>query len=323
MRHFLIDTDTASDDAVALVMALRHPDVRVEAITVVAGNVPLDQGVQNALHTVELCGSQVPVYPGLSRPLLRPLETAQNVHGQDGMGDIGLVLSGRQPAGPPGSATQVIIDTIHRFPNDITLVTLGPLTNIATALLHDPTIAGLVEQCVVMGGTGRGHGNMTPVAEYNIWVDPEAAHIVFESGMPITMVGWDISYTHATFAPADSAALRALGTPLAHFCVDIQRLVDKFATEITQLDGYDLPDPIAMAVALDPQVAIRTERLHVAIETHSPLCRGQTVVDRLRLTGNQPQIDVVLEASRQRFLDLLYAAVSAQPPDESATSTRV
>ena len=150
-------------------------------------------------------------------------------------GDMGLKLSGRLPAGPPGSSTQVIIDTIHRFAGEITLVTLGPLTNIATALLHDPGIADEVSQCVVMGGTGRGHGNMTPVAEYNIWVDPEAAHIVFESGMPITMVGWDISYTHATFAPADSQALRAVGTPLAQFCVDIQRLVDKFATEVTKL----------------------------------------------------------------------------------------
>ena len=311
MRHFLIDTDTASDDAVALVMAVNHPEIEVEAITIVAGNVPLDQGVQNALYTLELCGSQVPVYPGLSHPLLRQLETAQFVHGQDGMGDIGLPLSGRMPAGPAGSATQTIIDTIHRFAGDITLVTLGPLSNIASALLHDPTIAGEVSRCIIMGGTGRGHGNMTPVAEYNIWVDPEAAHIVFESGMPITMVGWDISYTYATFAPEDSQALRALGTPLAHFCVDIQQMVNKFAIEVTNLEGYDLPDPIAMAIALDPEVATHTVSPHVAIEIHSQLCRGQTVVDHLRLTDNEPNVEVVLEASRERFLALLHAAVQA------------
>jgi purine nucleosidase len=309
MRHFLIDTDTASDDAVALVMALTYPDVQVEAITVVAGNVPLDQGVQNALYTVEMCDSQAPVYPGLAHPMLRPLETAQFVHGQDGMGDIGLPLHGRIPAGAVGSATQVIIDTIHRFAGDITLVTLGPLSNIAAALLHDPTIAGEVDRCIIMGGTGRGYGNMTPVAEYNIWVDPEAAHIVFESGLPITMVGWDISYIHATFSPTDSDALRAIGTPLAHYCVDIQRIVNQFAIEVTQLEGYDLPDPIAMAVALDSTVATRSDRLHVSIETQSQLCRGQTVVDHLRLTGNEPKVEVIFEASRERFLEMLHAAV--------------
>ena len=198
-RHFLIDTDTASDDAVALVLAMQHPGVQIEAITVVAGNVPVDQGVQNALYTVELCGQSIPVYRGMPGPLIRPLETAQSVHGQDGMGDIGLPLTGRSPA--PAHAVQVLIDTIHQFAGDITLVTLGPLTNIAVALRQDPSIAQAVSECIIMGGTGRGHGNVTPVAEYNFWVDPEAAQIVFESGMPIKMVGWDISRTYAVLGP--------------------------------------------------------------------------------------------------------------------------
>ena len=172
-RRFLIDTDTASDDAVALVLALQHPGVQIEAITVVAGNVPVDQGVQNALYTVELCGQSVPVYRGLPGPLTRPLETAQSVHGEDGMGDIGLLLGGRAPAA--AHAVQVLIDTIHQFAGDITLVTLGPLTNIAVALRQDPSIAQALSGCIIMGGTGRGHGNVTPVAEYNFWADPEAA----------------------------------------------------------------------------------------------------------------------------------------------------
>ena len=125
MRHFIIDSDTGSDDAVALVMAMRHPGVEIEAITIVAGNVPVDQGVQNALYTVELCEQSIPVYRGLSAPLSRPLETAHYVHGEDGMGDIGLPLSGRQAA--DGNAIDVLIDTIHRFAGEITLVTLGPL----------------------------------------------------------------------------------------------------------------------------------------------------------------------------------------------------
>ena len=150
MRHMLIDTDTASDDAVALVMALKSPEVQVEAITLVAGNVPVDQAVQNALYTVELCGSSVPVYKGMAAPMLRPLETAQNVHGHDGMGDIGLSLSGRTPA--EGHAVDIIEQTIRRHANDITLVTLGPLTNVALALLRYPSLAGMVKECVIMGG---------------------------------------------------------------------------------------------------------------------------------------------------------------------------
>lgn len=150
MRHFLIDTDTASDDAVALVMALNYPGVQVEAITVVSGNVHVEQAVQNALYTVELCGKQVPVYRGMEKPLLHPLETAEYVHGKDGMGDIGLSLSGRTPIA--GHGVTAIIETIHCFAGDITLVTMGPLTNIAMALLQEPSIVGKVKECVMMGG---------------------------------------------------------------------------------------------------------------------------------------------------------------------------
>jgi purine nucleosidase len=308
MRHFLIDTDTGSDDAVALVMALTNPDIHVEAITVVAGNVPLEQGVQNALYTVELTGANVPVYQGMGAPLLRPHESAQHVHGSDGMGDIGLDVYGRVPA--PEHATAVLQETINRYAGEITLVTLGPLTNVALALLRDPSLARKVSNCVVMGGTGRGHGNVTPVAEYNIWVDPEAAQIVFESGMPITMVGWDISYTYATLNEAEAARLRAVGTPLASFCVDIQAALIKFATETSGLEGFDLPDPIAMAVAIDPSIVTESKRLFVAIETGGLWCRGQTVVDLLGVTGRNPNVDIVVEASRERFLQMLHEAVA-------------
>jgi purine nucleosidase len=312
VRPFLIDTDTASDDAVALVMAVLHPEVQVTAITLVAGNVPIDQGLQNALYTLELCQRQVPVYRGAESPLMRKLGTAQDVHGTDGMGDIGLPLSGRTPT--TGHAVQVIVDTINRYAGEITLVTLGPLTNIALALMLDPTIAHKVSRCVVMGGTGQGYGNVTPVAEYNIWVDPEAAKIVFASGLPITMVGWDISRLFAVFTPQEALDIRSLGTPLAQFCMDIQLRVQSFGQEVTHLRGFDLPDPIAMAVALDPSVATDVRRLNVAIETDSDLCRGQTVVDVLGLTTRPPNADVVLSASREAFVRLLTDALLTPVP---------
>jgi purine nucleosidase len=306
-RHFIIDTDTASDDAVALVMAMRHPGVQIEAITVVAGNVPVDQGVQNALYTVELCQQAVPVYRGMPAPLVRPLETAQFVHGQDGMGDIGLPLYGRQPAA--GDAVSVLIETIHRFAGNITLLALGPLTNVATALRKEPMIADEVSECVIMGGTGRGHGNITPVGEYNLWADPEAAKIVFESGMPLKMVGWDISRTYAVLDPQNTAELRAIGTPLAEFCVDIQDALRKFAMTQSKLTGFDLPDPIATAIALQPEIATETKHLFVTIETQSELCRGQSVVDHNAILGQEPNTEVVLKASRELFWDMLCEAV--------------
>ena len=305
MRRLLVDTDTAADDPVALVMALRHPDVRVEAITVVAGNVPVDQGVQNALYTLELLKERVPVFRGAEAPLLAPLKTSQFIHGEDGMGDIGLPLQGREPH--PGHAVDALLETAACYPGEVELVTLGPLTNVAMALHKDPSFARKVKGCVMMCGASDHLGNITPVAEYNVWVDPEAAKVVFSSGMPLKMVGWDISRKHAVFTPDESAKLRGVGTPLAEFCVDIQRVV------LNQWDGgFELPDPIAMAVALDPAIATRTERRFVAVETGGEWCRGQTVVGRHEITGvseYEPNVEVVEEASRERFLELLYEAV--------------
>jgi purine nucleosidase len=307
MRKMIIDTDTGSDDAVALVMALGHPDIQVTAITVVAGNVSLDKAVQNALYTVELCGAQTPVYAGRADPLLRHLQHAEHVHGSDGMGDIGLPLSGRAPA--PGHAADVLREQISAAPGEITLVTLGPLTNIALALLRDPSLAHMVAHCYIMGGASDSYGNVSPVAEFNIWADPEAAQIVFDSGMPITMVGWDISRLYAVFDPQQAAALRAIGTPLAHFCVDIQATLMQFALNHTRLAGFDLPDPITMAVAIDPSVATRTLRAPVLVVGGDGPCRGQTIIDHHNKLGRPHAVDVVLEADRTRFDALLELAV--------------
>lgn len=302
MARFLIDTDTASDDAVALIMALREPSVVVEAITVVAGNVPLPQAVQNALYTVELCASDVPVYPGLAAPLLRDLHTAQDVHGDDGLGDIGLPLVGRRPA--DGHAVDVIIDTIMGAPGEIVLVTLGPLSNVATALLREPAIATAVKHCYVMGGVGAGHGNVSPLAEFNFFVDPEAVKVVLRSGMPLTHIGWDISVTSAVYSTEEARRLRAIGTPFAEFTVDIQAVLDDYAKEVSGLDGFDLPDPIAMAVAIDPTIAT-CRRVHVDIVTGDGEARGRDIIDWRGLTGRPANVDVVTEVPQAAFRTML------------------
>ena len=306
LARLLIDTDTASDDAVALLMALRAEAARVVAITIVAGNVPLPQAIQNALYTRDLVSGTAPVYAGRAGPRVGELRTAQFVHGEDGMGDIGLGLSGRQP--DDGDAVDVLIDVVRAEPGELTLVTLGPLTNVAEAFERAPDLAGKLDRLVLMGGTADAVGNMTAVAEFNVWVDPEAAQIVFGSGAPIEMVGWDISRKYAAFDEDEQQTLRALG-PLGEFAVDTQATLNGWAREKTGLPGFDYPDPIAMAVALDPGVATSTRRLHVDVETRGELTRGQTVVDHLGLTEQPPNADIVLEASRERFLQLLRDAL--------------
>ncbi|EGJ28970.1 MAG: nucleoside hydrolase [Moorea sp. SIO4E2] len=218
MRKFLIDTDTASDDAVALLMAHRWPDVQVEAITIVSGNVPVEQGAKNALYTVQMCGASTPVYLGCPKPMLRPCQYAQWFHGEDGMGNMHYPEPQAKPQLAHG--VDIIIDTIKTNPKEITLVTLGPLTNIAIALLRAPEIASLVKRCVIMGGAANVVGNVTPAAEYNIWVDPDAAKIVFHSGMPMEMVGWELSRGEAALLPDEIAQIKNLGTDIARFAVD-------------------------------------------------------------------------------------------------------
>ena len=302
MRRLLIDTDTASDDAVALVMALRDPQVRVEAITVVAGNVPVEQGVQNALYVVELCGSDVPVFAGLARPIMRDLETAENVHGSDGMGDIGLELVDRVPS--EGRAVDVLVEAFLAEPGQIDLVTLGPLTNVAAALLRAPELANAIGHCYVMGGTGAGTGNVTPLGEFNFWCDPEAAKVVLRSGLALTMIGWDISVASATFNPDQASELRSIGTSYAEFAVDIQAVLNEFALSETHLPGFDLPDPIAMAVAIDPSIA-ETESRHVDVEIGDGHARGHDIVDWLGVTGVAPNVHVVKRVSRDTFVAML------------------
>lgn len=304
MRKWIIDTDTASDDAVALVLALQADSIEIEAITVVAGNVGLDQGLQNALYCVELCGGKVPVYAGAAKPILRALSTAQFVHGADGMGDIGLPLKGRIPA--QGHAIDVIIEKIQQFPGEIELITLGPLTNIAIALLKEPSIAQQVKCCHLMGAVGQGPGNITAVSEYNIWVDPEAAQIVFNSGIPIRMAGWDIAVNHAFFNDEEIAVWRQKKSSLAQFALDIQGGKYAFNKKITGQAGFELPDPIAVAMALDETMITKQKTMGVQVILGDGPTRGQVIIDHINVMPDAPKVEVVLEVYTQQFKDLLF-----------------
>jgi purine nucleosidase len=264
-------------------------------------------GVQNALYTAELCAATAPIYAGAAKPLTRELGTAQFVHGEDGMGDIGLNLSGRTPAS--GNAVDKLIEAIQLHTGYIELVTLGPLTNIALALQQDPSIAKAVKRCVIMGAVADHIGNVTQVAEFNMWVDPEAVDVVLRSGMHLEFVGWDISRTEAVVTPQESAMIRSLGTERANFSVDIQRVLEKFCAEETHLNGFDLPDPIAMAYALDTSVATEVHHWYLASETSSELTRGMVVMDTLGVMHQEPNAFVVTRASHEKFMSMLVDAL--------------
>ena len=318
-RVFLIDTDTASDDAVALIMALRAPGVRVAAITTVAGNVEVQQATRNALYTAELCGSDVPVYVGAQKPLLRVHENATWFHGRDGLGDHGYPPPRR--AADKAHAVEAIIQTVEANPG-LVMVTLGPLTNVALALARKPQIAAQVSRCVVMGGAPCCEGNVTPAAEYNIWVDPEAARMVLRGGLPVELIGWQLSRGDAVLNARDIDFALGIDTARARFAIECNSRAREAYLKQTGEHGISLPDPVAMAVAIDPTICTAASRHYVDVETGSELTRGMTVVDRLNVAGNHrnaviwaelltkgPNASVCWSIDVQRCKDALFSAL--------------
>ena len=323
MGKFIIDADTGSDDAVAILLALRDPSVEILGISIVSGNVPLELGILNTKSTMELCEQDIKVYAGSNKPLSREYKEIHNldefmyhvksespisasgqcVHGIDGMGDIGIYPKNKTYEKESG--VDFLIKSINEQPNEITVVTLGPLTNIAKAIEKDPSITEKVKHCYVMGGTSDGSGNVSAAAEYNIWVDPEAAKIVFDSGMKITMVGWDNSYKYAMLKEDEMSLLRSLKTKYADFSVDIQKTLIDLTFRTYGFYGFDLPDPITMAIALDNKIIEESQQLHVIVDTRDGLTRGQTIVDYFGVENKHKNIRVVTKANKKRFMDLL------------------
>jgi len=322
-KKFIIDADTGSDDAVAILMALRDPRVEVLGVTVVSGNVPLKQGIINTLSTAELCDVEVKVFAGADKPITREYRelytleefqahvqslspdsiSAQCVHGVDGMGDIGIEPKNKKHE--EEDAIEYLVNSFNNNPNEITLVTLGPLTNIAKAIQKDSSIVDKIKHCYVMGGTSDGTGNVSAAAEYNIWVDPEAAQIVFNSGLAITMVGWDNSYKYAMLKDKEINDLKSLNTKYADFCVDIQKTLIELTYASYGFYGFDLPDPITMAIALDNDIILESQQLHVLVDVRDGITRGQTIVDYFNAEQGNQNVRVVTKSDDKGFLNLL------------------
>ena len=304
-KPVILDIDPGHDDAVALMLACGHPGLDLLAVTTVAGNVSLEKTTHNALRVLSLVGcTHVPVGVGASEPLERPLHTAEDIHGKSGLdGPEELPEAGFEP--DERGAVALIADTLGASTEPVTLVPVGPLTNIAAFLREHPYLKDRVAHISLMGGS-MGLGNTTPAAEFNIYVDPEAAREVFESGLPITMSGLDI--THQASANLDERErLRAtgrVGGVVAGF-------LDFFAATYESVFGFEAPplhDPVAVAAVLEPGL-LQTRPMRVDIECESDLTRGETVCDFYGVTGRTPNGEVGVELDREGFFKLLYGAL--------------
>ncbi len=300
-KPVILDVDPGHDDAVALMMACGSPELDLLAVTTVAGNVALEKTTRNALRVLSLVGhTGVPVGAGASEPLHRPLRTAEDIHGESGLDGPKIPEADFEP--DERGAVGLIADTLRDSPEPVTLVPVGPLTNVAALLRAHPGLKGKIAHVSLMGGS-IGLGNTTPAAEFNIFVDPEAAREVFDSGLRITMSGLDVTH-QAGAGTAERDRLRAaggVGGVVAGF-------LDFFAATYEGVFGFDAPplhDPVAVAAVLDPGL-LKTRPMRVDVECESELTRGETVCDFYGVTGKPPNADVGVELDRAGFFDLLY-----------------
>ncbi|WP_199262249.1 nucleoside hydrolase [Paracoccus binzhouensis] len=301
-RKIIIDTDPGQDDAVAILLALASPELEVLALTAVAGNVPLHHTERNARVICELAGRpDLPVYAGCDAPLARPLVTAEHVHGKTGLDGVTLPEPGIALA--PGHAVDFLIETLRRErPGSITLVPIGPLTNIATAFRRAPDIVPRVQEIVLMGGAYFEVGNVTPTAEFNIYVDPEAARIVFASGAPITVMPLDVTHRALTSRPWVEG-MRAMGR-VGQAVASWTDFFERYDREKYGSEGAPLHDPCTIAWLLKPQL-FTGRYINVEIETQGEYTLGMTVADWWRVSGRDPNATFIREVDAEGFFALL------------------
>ena len=306
MNKIIIDTDTAGDDTIGILTALHNFDVL--GITITGGNVDFDQQIDNALYTTEIAGyDNIPVYPGYEGPIFGQDEshtTVEDVHGSDGMGDS--FFSKPKRSAEDSHAIDFIIKTVNENPGEVTLLAIAPLTNIAMAIKKDPTIVDKVKHLYIMGGTNNALGNIVPSAEYNFYVDPEAAKLVLQSGIEMTMVGWDMCTDYSLMFDKEHEEIEALATKGSKFFTDVNRVVKKFNREIHKLDGTTHPDTLLVAIAADEKIMSQSNKYFVDVETKGELTRGYSLVDINGRLDKEPNVRVCEKVDRERFKAHLY-----------------
>lgn len=309
MPHKIIfDTDPGVDDAMALLLALASPELEVLGVTTVFGNATVEQTTRNAQHVLEVAGrTDVPVIAGAGQPLSRPRAKKVSVHGADGLGNIGLPPASREPHAWPGGAAGFIADTLLAHPGEVILVAVAPLTNVAQAVLNNPSIAATARRVIVMGGAVFCRGNASPVAEANIHNDPEAARIVFGAGWPVTLVGLDVTMRTVMSDAYLDGLLRA-GRPATDFLAQILPTYRAAYQTRHAMNGIPTHDPSAMAAAIDPTL-FSVQRVPIYVEVEGR-CAGQTVADLNRQWSPLPEIDVCVGVDTARLLALIWSRLT-------------
>lgn len=306
MPKLIIDTDPGVDDAHALMAALAHPQADVKAVTTVVGNVPLPQATRNACAVLEVMESEMPVYAGCEKALVAPPSHTSEFHGQDGLGGVEY-----QPSMMPVSdkhAVEALIGIPEGIEEDLTLLAIGPLTNIAVATMLDPTLPKKYQRLVIMGGAIHGMGNTTPAAEFNFFADPEAAYIVFREWSNLSLVSWETTVEHS-FTPEQVRSLMDIDTSRGTFFRRITQGGLAFLKELTGEEQLFEPDLLAAAVAVDPGLVQKSEFHRVEIVLEGEKTRGLSTVDWYGLLGKEPNVELVLELDTQKVWEMIKVAL--------------
>ncbi|MEZ7172783.1 nucleoside hydrolase [Sporosarcina sp. OR05] len=305
MKKIIIDVDTGIDDAIGLLLAAKSGQADILGFTTVNGNTSLEQATINTAKIVKLLGrDDIKVVQGASRPLMREPHFEVSVHGNDGIG--GALKEMEVEIKDEGFAPDFIIEQAELHKGELTIVLLAPLTNMALAIRKEPRLKEWVKELVIMGGAVDHPGNITPTAEYNMYIDPEAAKIVLHAGIPITLVGLDVT-SQTLLTVADIEKMRP--SQIRDFVKDSTNHYMNRYMELTGKRACSMHDPLAVGVALDKSL-VRTEKLYVDVETNSDLCDGQTVCDFKNWTKKEPNVDVCLEVDSERFISTLIDTLS-------------
>lgn len=300
-QRILIDTDPGIDDSLAILLALASPELSLEGLSIVHGNCSVDQGLNNALAVLELAGAtHIPVARGCELPLVQPSLLAPETHGDSGIGYARPPKPVTQPVWQ--HAVDFLIEKILSAPGEYTVVAIGPLTNLAMAMRKEPKIIPAIKKIVCMGAAIRHQGNTTPLAEFNVYVDPHAAHIVFHSGVPLTLVPLDVTY-QCILTPADVQRLLKIDSPVTRFIADATRFYMEFHDEYQKIEGCVINDPLALALTFAPQLCDYEEHF-VDVDVQGGVSMGKTFADFYKMTGKPANMQVALGVRGRAFIEL-------------------
>jgi purine nucleosidase len=307
-KRIIFDTDPGIDDACAILLALASPEVSVEGLSIVHGNCSLEQGTTNALSVLELANAtHIPVAKGCELPLVQPSLLAPETHGDTGLGYAELPSPRTKYI--VQHAIDFLIEKILAFPGEITLVAIGPLTNVALAIRQEPRIVQALKEIIIMGGALRYEGNTTALAEFNTYVDPHAAHIVYHAGIPTTLVPLDVTY-QCVLTQGDVRRLQEVDSPITQFVADATRFYMQFHDEFQKIDGCVINDPLALALTFAPELCTYQE-LPVDVDISGGISMGKTVADFYNYGKKPANMQVALGVRARDFIDLFVERIQS------------